>query len=93
MSIIAKRLPASIAQDEIQTLMHQLNTFGLHVMRLDIREESARFNSALSEILRALDLASDFAAMPEDERAALLTDFYLLHCLAFRTSRGDSGHC
>jgi phosphoenolpyruvate carboxylase len=45
----------------------------LHVMRLDIREDSARYNAALSETLRALDIASDFEEMPHEERLPLLT--------------------
>ena len=42
-------------------------------MRLDLREESSRLNTALGEILRALDLANDFASMPVDDRCSLLT--------------------
>jgi len=72
-NIIAKRLPAFVARDEIQTLINQLNIFGLGAMRLDIREESTRFNAALGEILRALNLTPNFTTMPEDERLALLT--------------------
>ena len=71
--LIAKSLPASLTQDEIQKVRHQLHIFGLHAMRLDIREESSRYNAALAETLRALDIASDFEEMPDDERLSLLT--------------------
>ncbi len=69
---IAAHLPAALAHDEIQILIHQLHIFGLQAMRLDLREESSRLNAALSEILRALDITDDFASMPVDERCALL---------------------
>jgi len=70
--LIAARLPASLAHDEIQNVRRQLEIFGLHSMRLDIREESTRYNSALGEVLRALNLADNFSAMSEDEKLALL---------------------
>src|SRR6185503_8056408 len=72
--LIAKSLPASLTQDEIQKVRHQLHIFGLHAMRLDIREESSRYNAALAETLRALAIASDFEEMPDDERLSLLTN-------------------
>ena len=70
---IAGHLPSSLAKDDTERVLQQLHIFGLQSMRLDIREESGRLNSALGEILRALDLADDFTAMPEDERLSLLT--------------------
>jgi len=71
--VIAANVPESLARGEIQKMRQQLHIFGLHAMRLDIREESGRLNAALGEILRALDLADDFAAMPEEDRLPLLT--------------------
>src|SRR5215510_4640406 len=73
LDIISASLPASIAQDEIQKVRYQLQIFGLHSMRLDIREESTRYNAALGETLRALNITPNFAEMPDDERLALLT--------------------
>ena len=72
-NIIASGLPASLRHDEIQKLIHQLNIFGLQAMRLDIREDLSRFNSALDEILRALNITNNFIEMPDEERLALLT--------------------
>lgn len=71
--LIAESLPASLTQDEVQKVRHQLHIFGLHAMRLDIREDSARYNAALAETLRALDIALDFEEMPVEERLPLLT--------------------
>ncbi len=73
LDIISASLPASLAQDEIQKVRHQLQIFGLHSMRLDIREESTRYNDSLGETLRALNITSDFAGMPDGERLSLLT--------------------
>jgi phosphoenolpyruvate carboxylase len=72
-NLIASNLPAFLAQDEIQNVQRQLNIFGLHAMRLDLREDSSRLNATLDETLRALDIALDFAEMPDQERLALLT--------------------
>jgi len=47
--------------------------FGLHAARLDVREDSSRFNSALGEILRALNIEPDFENLPKGQRTALLT--------------------
>lgn len=69
---ITAHLPSSMAGDEIERVRRQLHIFGLQSMRLDMREESGRLNSAVGEVLRALDLADDFASMPEESRLPLL---------------------
>ncbi|MDQ3007611.1 MAG: phosphoenolpyruvate carboxylase, partial [Chloroflexota bacterium] len=74
LDIILGSLPTSLAQDEIQKVHRQLHIFGLHAMRLDIREESARYNSALGETLRALDITPDFAELSDEQRLTLLTE-------------------
>lgn len=73
LDLIASSLPASLAQDEILKACQQLKIFGLQMMRLDMREDSSRLNSALSETLRALGITSYFAEMPAQERLHLLT--------------------
>jgi phosphoenolpyruvate carboxylase len=72
-NIIASHLPAALAKGEIEKVQRQLNIFGLHTMRLDLREESTRLNMALGEVLRALHLADDFSSMPLEERCAFLS--------------------
>ena len=71
--IIARSLPASLLQGEFYTAQDKLRIFGLHSVKLDIREDSSRLNSALSEILRALEIAPDFEELSVPERTALLT--------------------
>jgi phosphoenolpyruvate carboxylase len=72
LEIIAKSIPPVLARDELLTVRRQLEIFGLHAMRLDIREDSDRFNASLGEILRALNIAPDFENAPEKERTELL---------------------
>ena len=71
--MIAAHLPASLAKDELERVQNQLHSFGLHTMRLDIREESGRLNSSLGEVLRALHLEDDFPSMPVGKKLPLLT--------------------
>ena len=70
--MIASALPQSLVQDQLQTVIHKVEVFGLHAARLDIREDSSRFNAALSEVLRALNIESNFETMPDDARTELL---------------------
>ncbi|HJR80854.1 MAG TPA: phosphoenolpyruvate carboxylase [Anaerolineales bacterium] len=71
--LMAKSLPPILRRDEIEKVLHQLYIFGLHAMRLDIREDSARYNAALAETLRALNIVPDFEELPNEERLSLLT--------------------
>ena len=71
--MIAGALPEVLLQGEFRTAQHKLDIFGLRSARLDIRENSTRMNSVLSEILRALGIASDFEGLSAPERTALIT--------------------
>ena len=73
LELIASALPTNLAHDEIETALQKVRVFGLHVARLDVREESGRLNAALSEILRALNIESDFENLSFGERTQLLT--------------------
>jgi phosphoenolpyruvate carboxylase len=75
-STIARHLPACLAQDGIRTFQRQLNVFGLHAARLDIREDTANWNAALGEVLRALEIAPNFDELPETERSAVLMGLF-----------------
>lgn len=73
LELIASALPANNpALDELQIVLRKVRTFGMHAARLDIREDSSRLNSALSEILRALNIESDFENLSPDRRTELL---------------------
>jgi phosphoenolpyruvate carboxylase len=72
LELIASALPADHVRDEMQTVLRKMRAFGLHMARLDIREDSSRLNSALSEILRALNIEHDFENLSPDKRTELL---------------------
>ncbi|MBP6177111.1 MAG: phosphoenolpyruvate carboxylase [Anaerolineales bacterium] len=73
LDIIASSLPPTLARDEIKRVRRKVDVFGLHIARLDLREDSSRLNSALSEILRALNIESDFENLSASGRTRLLS--------------------
>ncbi len=73
LDVMAESFPAPIAQDTLLTVRRELDIFGLQSMRLDIREDSSRLNGAIAEILRGLEIAPAYEALPETEKRALLT--------------------
>ena len=71
--IISQYLPEKLRKTTIDTLEKQLNIFGLHAARLDIREDAARINAVVSEILRALDMTPNFLGNCDENRIKHLT--------------------
>ncbi len=71
---ICRVLPPALAGDRIRTVAHQLEIFGLHAARLDIREDSSRLNAALGEVLRGLKIHPRFEEASHRERLELLID-------------------
>ncbi len=69
---IARAVPPRLVQDRLKTVRRQLDIFGLHAVRLDIREDSARLASTLGEILRALNIAADFENLDDVARTRIL---------------------
>lgn len=65
-----------IADDELQTLQEQVNVFGLHAARLDIRQESSRLISDVDAILYAHHINPPLAKISRPNQADHLT--YLL---------------
>ncbi len=70
--LVAQGVPPALAGDRIRALEHQLESFGLHAARLDIREDSGRLAAALGDILARLGLEAGFAERDEPARAAAL---------------------
>ncbi len=73
---IARSLPPRLAHDQLQIVRRQLDIFGLHATRLDIREDSARLNAALGEILRALNITFDFENQDNASRVKILSQLF-----------------
>ncbi len=62
-----------VAAGELTDLIRLVETFGFHLLRLDVRQESTVHTRAVTEILRAA-LKVDYAQLDEAGRLALLSD-------------------
>jgi phosphoenolpyruvate carboxylase len=77
LDMVAHAVPQAVAEGPLSTLRRQLQVFGLHVARLDIRQHSERLTAALAEVLRALEIHLAFEQADRSSRRALLLE--LLH--------------
>jgi phosphoenolpyruvate carboxylase len=64
---------ATMADSRLKDLMRLVETFGFYLMHLDIRQESTRHTDAVTELLRQLPEATDYAALDEKARQQLIT--------------------
>jgi phosphoenolpyruvate carboxylase len=62
-----------IAAQDLHDLIRLAETFGFHLMRLDVRQESTRHTEAVAEIL-ASALNLDYRALDEASRLAVLSE-------------------
>lgn len=65
-----------VTQGRLKDLIRLVESFGFHLMELDIRQESTIHTQAVSEILSALD-QTNYSAMSEDERISCLEQYLL----------------
>jgi phosphoenolpyruvate carboxylase len=72
LALIRASLPETLAEREIEDVGRQLEVFGLHAARLDLREESSRLAAAVGEVLRALKLDLGFEDASEADRCTTL---------------------
>jgi phosphoenolpyruvate carboxylase len=63
---------ALLAEGELHRLRQQVTLFGLSIARLDVRQHSMRHETAMKEILHALNIAPDYAALSEEEKLVLM---------------------
>ena len=62
-----------VANREVLDLIRLVETFGFHLLQLDVRQESNRHSQAVAEVLRAaLDI--DYLSLDENARLTLLSD-------------------
>ncbi len=61
-----------VADGELHDFIRQVEVFGFHFSRLDIRQHTDRHRAALAEIFAALEVHESYAEMSEDDRLALL---------------------
>ena len=69
---IAQALPRDLISDQFARVRRQLDIFGLHTARLDLREDSARLTATLAELLRALNIDLGFDQADDTARAKTL---------------------
>jgi phosphoenolpyruvate carboxylase len=63
-----------IARGDLRQVICQVQVFGLHLARLEVREHAQAHRQALSEIYRELEICRDYHALGEERRIALLAD-------------------
>ncbi|MDZ4821717.1 MAG: phosphoenolpyruvate carboxylase [Planctomycetota bacterium] len=63
----------SLAEGELQQWFDLARVFGLHLTRLDVRQDSRRYLEVISELLAHHGVVDDFAALPEPKRQAVLS--------------------
>ncbi|MBD1373555.1 phosphoenolpyruvate carboxylase [Hazenella sp. IB182357] len=63
-----------IAEQDVKTLMRQVELFGFHLLTLDIRQHSAEHEKAITEILATLGIQSQYDQLDEQDKRQLLTD-------------------
>jgi phosphoenolpyruvate carboxylase len=65
------------AGGRLGTLVRQVETFGLNLVSLDVRQHSHVHSEALAEAFARAGLADDYASLPATEKADLLTRLLL----------------
>ena len=63
----------NIADDELKDLIRLVETFGFHLVRLDLRDESSKFSAAVAEILQCSGQTSEYTSLPENRKIEILT--------------------
>jgi phosphoenolpyruvate carboxylase len=69
---ICAAVPPAVGRGPLLTAERQVEIFDLYGARLDLREDSARLNAALAEVLRALGIARDYETLDPTARQTLL---------------------
>jgi phosphoenolpyruvate carboxylase len=60
------------AAGDLSDVIRQVEVFGFHFAKLDIRQHVTIHRAALDEVFKTLGISDGYAALPEPERAALL---------------------
>lgn len=62
-----------IAESYLDDWICQAKVFGLHLMRLDVRQESTWYHDVLAELLARLGVCGNYADLDEQQRQSVLT--------------------
>lgn len=63
---------AAAAGGAVRDLVRLVEVFGLHLLRLDLRQHSGRHGAAVAEVLAAAGVCPNYLGLSRDERFALL---------------------
>jgi phosphoenolpyruvate carboxylase len=73
LDMISGILPEPISKFALKKVRRQVEIFGLHAARLDLREDAFRLNQSLGEILRALKFTPNYEQASKKDRQEILT--------------------
>ncbi len=65
---------ALTASTDLRDFIRQVEVFGFHYARLDIREHAKVHRRSLAEIYRSLGVCADYESLPDEQRLQLLQD-------------------
>ncbi len=61
-----------LAEGRLSHLIRCVETFGFHLATLDVRQHASRHRSAMAEVMARYKIFSDYEALAEDDKVALL---------------------
>lgn len=64
----------AVADGRLADFIRQVEVFGFHLARLDIRQHAGQHRAALDELLARLNVTPKYAALPEEQKTAVLCD-------------------
>ncbi len=59
---------------QVQRWLDLVRIFGLHLTQLDIRQDARRYQEVISDVLRSLGLAADFASQSDAQQVRILAE-------------------
>lgn len=62
-----------LADNEVQRWLDLAKVFGLHLTRLDVRQDARRYREIMTEILSSLRIAEGYGNLPEERRCEVLS--------------------
>ncbi|UCZ54134.1 phosphoenolpyruvate carboxylase [Bacillus shivajii] len=67
-----KHQPAHNKLKTIRKLIRQVELFGFHLATLDIRNHSGEHETAITEVLKAVNITEDYSALNEEDKVSIL---------------------
>jgi len=71
---LASHFGAALAATRLKPLIRAVQVFGFHLATIDLRQSSDQHETVIAELLAGAGIESDYAALPEGGKIALLLD-------------------